>query len=194
MDRRTAAAKVRVDVAQEPRRCPCSLFSLDLLPFGTSPPPPRLESATSLQPEHFILIFPICCWISLFTTFVPVPPSISCTLPHNCTHSDSSLFGFLPSLSLFTARSSFPSFALTIVPAGRSFGRVSRGKSSSTLLRSPASLHQHHPGGKDHSSHRSISSFIALGLIFAAQSQASASISCLPRSYSSVSYSLINTN
>ena len=101
VDRRTAAAKVRVDVAQEPPRCPCSLFSLDLLPFGTSPPRPRLESATSFQPEHwiFVFIFPICCWISLFTTFVPVPPSLSCTLPHNRTHSDSSLFDFLPSLS-----------------------------------------------------------------------------------------------
>ena len=160
------------------------------------PPPPRLEAATSFQPEHIILTFPICCCISLLTTFVPVPPSLSCTLPHDYTHSDSSLFAFLASLSLFTARSSFPSFALTIVLAGRNFGqgRVSRGKFSSTLLRSPASLHQYHPGGKDHSSHRPISSFIALGLIFAAQSQAPAIISCLPRSYSSVSYPLINTN
>jgi hypothetical protein len=126
VDRRTAAAKVRLDVAQESPRCPCSLFSLDFLPFGASSPPPRLESATSFQPEHFILIFPICCCISLLTTFVPVPPSLSCTLPHNYTHSDSSLFAFLPSLSLFTARSSFPSFALTIVQAGRNFGTGSR--------------------------------------------------------------------
>lgn len=164
----------------------------------------QVPSVTSVQPTHSILIssssfaFPSSSIIShpSLATFVPVPlpPSLCCTFPHNYPIPPHPCLPFWPLCpSSPPARASLLVHSRLSLPAAHSDTRSRpRPQFSSTLLTSPASLI--HIIREGNTLHRPTSSFIALGLVFAAQSQASAVISYLPRSYSSVSDSLIYFN